>query len=264
MEITEYKPTIINYNNQQNKLFTHNELLTKLHKLSTWKQEAWQEFSSRISSPEFPCLFSKRAWRSKSLRIIFCDKNGDSDNAYQDFLNGMIEYTDMIHTTQLNQRVFSPLVAFFSPDLMPSMSSHELGWDILNWTHQNDLDEWPNNIPYDPESPDWTYCFNGVQFFINMSSNNHHELQNRNLGSRLNFIVNAREVFDLVANKDTKGGRQVREKIRKRVGIYNNGVMPTELGFYGEENNLEWQQYQLQENSLRRPNKCPFKSHKSK
>lgn len=174
----------------------------------------------------------------------------------------MIEYTDMINTTPLSSRVFAPLVVFFSPEIMPSMSAHELGWDILNWAHQNDIDGWPNDIPHEPESPDWTYCFNGVKLFVNMSSNKHHELKSRNLGSRLNFVINAREVFDVVANKDHKGGRQARDKIRKRVEIYNDGIMPTKLGFYGEKENLEWRQYQLQESNLHRPNQCPFKSRK--
>ncbi|MEZ8260353.1 YqcI/YcgG family protein [Vibrio cyclitrophicus] len=247
-------------NERHKTLLTHAELLPKLDELSVWKKEAWEEFSSRVSSPEFPCLFSKRAWSSKSIHLLFCD--ADEHNGYYQFLHGLIAYTDMINATPVNKRMFSPLVVFFAPDISPSLSGHELGWDILNWTHQHDIYEWPSHVPREPESSEWTYCFNGVELFINMSTNQHHQLKNRNLGSHLNFVVNAREIFDIVANGETKGGRQARERIRSRVKNYNDGLMPTELGFYGDEENLEWRQYQLQETNVLRPSQCPFKSHK--
>ena len=53
-------------------------------------------------------------------------------------------------------------------------------------------------------------------------------------------------------------GRLLRENIRRRLEKYNNGFVPPELGFYGEESNKEWKQYQLEEEGMRRPDRCPF------
>lgn len=258
MEIIETSSVPFVPNTQHKVLYTHAELLPKLHTLSNWKREGWEEFSTRISAPEFPCLFSRRAWSAKTIHVLFCEP--DRHDGYYQFLRGLIAYTDMVNATPVNKRMFSPLVVFFSPEFSSSLEPHELGWDILNWAHEHDIAQWPRNVPIDPEAAEWTYCFNGVELFINMSSDKHKKLKNRNLGSRFNFVINAREIFDIVANGETKGGRQARERIRNRVKNYNDGIMPTELGFYGEEENLEWRQYQLQEASVKRPSQCPFKS----
>ncbi|MBR7059390.1 MAG: YqcI/YcgG family protein [Neisseriaceae bacterium] len=47
--------------------------------------------------------------------------------------------------------------------------------------------------------------------------------------------------------------------MRKRVSEYNNGIIPSELGFFGDANNLEWKQYTLSEPNTKNLEKCPFK-----
>ncbi|MFI8418637.1 YqcI/YcgG family protein [Serratia sp. NPDC078593] len=211
-----------------------------------------------MNDTAFPCLFSKRAWGAKTIRVIFCDRRKDGD--FSDFLQGIIQYSHFIHSTPLNKRIFAPLVVFFSQDFNTNKSQHETGWEALKWIHAHDIHPWPSHIATDPGSADWTFCFNNIQFFINMSTKDHKVLRNRNLGMHLTFVINARENFDAVANGKTKGGRQIREHIRERVKIYNDGAFPQELGFYGEEDNLEWKQYQLAEEGVARPHQCPFSS----
>lgn len=239
-------------------LYLHSELEILIPKLSDWKQKAWKEFSEKISDPDFPCLFGKRAWGSKSIRVIFCDKQ--EDDGYFDFFYGLISYTNYVNSVALNKRLFSPLVVFFSPDFTQDQYQHETGWEAIKWVSLRDVAPWAENVPSDPESPEWSFSFNSIPLFINMSTKDHKVLRNRNLGSHLTFVINARENFDAVANGQTKGGRLARERIRKRVKKYNNGAVPSELGFYGEEDNLEWKQYQLSEEGLERPSKCPFSS----
>lgn len=237
-------------------LLTHADLVNSLQTLCYWKQKSWRQFSIKMLDPEFPCLFSKRAWSSKSIRFLFCEKH--EDNEYDDFLYGLLQYSDYINCTELKKRLFSPLVVFFSPEFITDKTQHEVGWDALNWVHARDVKPWPNDIPKDPESVDWSFCFNNIQFFINMSVKDHRILRNRNLGSHLTFVINARENFDAVANGNTKGGILMRERIRERVKDYNGGVVPSELGFYGKD--LEWEQYQLSEPGLIKPETCPFTS----
>lgn len=248
--------TNISIPNDDNVLFVHAELEKSIHNLISWKQRAWRQFSIKMIDRDFPCLFSKRAWSSKTIYFLFCDKY--EDDGHTDFLKGMLQYSEYVNHTELKKRLFSPLVVFFSPDFCMKKTQHEVGWEALKWLHSHDVKPWPSNIPKDPESAEWTFCFNNIEFFINMSTKDHRILRNRNLGSYLTFVINARENFDTVANGQTQSGRSTRKQIRERVRTYNGGVVPSELGFYGEAENLEWKQYQLSEPDLTRPNKCPF------
>ncbi len=75
-------------------------------------------------------------------------------------------------------------------------------------------------------------------------------------------IINPRENFDLVASIETRSGQLIRNKIRSRVVSFNNSPISDDLGFYGDNGNLEWKQYQLKEDGIDRPAQCPFKSNK--
>ncbi len=220
---------------------------------SLWQSKAICGLVTRLTDGEFPCLFAKTAWQKKSLRFLFCDKS----RGYVDFFNGLLKYTDFVHKTPLELRTFSPLIVFFY-DSDSDTLDFNIGWEALHWAHNNDLTLWPENIPTDPEDANWSYVFNGVPLFINMSSPKHVELRSRNLGSYLTFVINPRENFDAVASIHTKSGRMVRDHIRSRVKSYNNGHVPQELGFYGEKENKEWIQYQLSESGITRPLICPL------
>lgn len=95
-----------------------------------------------------------------------------------------------------------------------------------------------------------------------MSTNEHNALKSRNLGHDLIFVINPRENFDVVASIETKSGQLIRHKIRMRVVSFNNSPISDNFGFYGDNENLEWKQYQLKEDGIERPDQCPFKSNK--
>lgn len=119
------------FNKKQSYLYAHTEVESLVSELSAWKQQAWKEFCVKLSDPNFPCLFSKRAWSSKSIHIIFCDKHEDEN--YSDFLHGLVQYTKYVNVTPLNKRLFSPLVVFFSPEFNQNKTQHETAWEALKW-----------------------------------------------------------------------------------------------------------------------------------
>ena len=217
-----------------------------------WEKNSLKKFLELVSDESFPCLFGKKSILKDSYYPVFISTNNDRNHLLKSF----IEYTDLVKTTEIKDRIYSPLIIFFSQSLEKSFNSqHELAWDILNWLHLNDPEEWPSNIPIEPSDPNWCFCFNGVQTFINMSSSSHQILKSRNLGDNLVFVVNPRENFDFVASGEK--GKKIRTQIRNRVSSYNNGYVPPELGFYGD-GSKEWLQYQLEEKGMPRPSKCPF------
>lgn len=221
---------------------------------NTWKENALFTFLEIVNSSEFPCLFAKKSIQNKSYIPFFYSAEDEKNSLLEKFL----EYTESTKNIAIKERIYSPLILFINNNLLKNgQSQHELAWELLNWLHRNDIpSSWPSNIPKDPDLPSWSFCFNGVQLFINISCSDHKILKSRNLGKHLVLVVNPRENFDFVAGEEK--GRKIREKIRKRISIYNNGYIPSELGFFGD-GSKEWLQYQLQEEGLPRPNKCPFK-----
>lgn len=240
------------------RLVAQRDLDTPVIAPGSWHADAVKDFTERLGRDDFPCLFARRAWNSCSILFLFCGR--DEAGGFRDFLAGLTEFTRFVKDTALADRLFSPLVVFFETDVEHVADQHAIGWDALNWVHERDPAPWPSGISRSPDDPDWCFCFNGVQLFVNMSSTAHTVLRSRNLGARLTFVINPRENFDAVASIHTKSGRLVRDRIRSRVAAYNDGAVPEELGFYGEEGNREWKQYQLEEAGLPRPATCPFRA----
>jgi len=89
----------------------------------------------------------------------------------------------------------------------------------------------------------------------------HERMKSRNLGQHITFVINPRENFDEVADTRSESGRRIRARIRERVHHYNDGVVPDTLGAFGDADNYEWKQYQLQEAGSLNPARCPFHTH---
>lgn len=75
----------------------------------------------------------------------------------------------------------------------------------------------------------------------------------------MEVTINPRVHFDIVANSNDPKGVKIRKTIRGRSTLYNNGLEPAELGFYGEDTNKEWKQYALHEPGTPVTNKCSLK-----
>lgn len=241
------------------KIYVRHELEDGNALFAPWQRQAIDDFADRISDEAFPCLFGRKAWKTDTVRFLFaeCGPGHDCSQA----LAGLLEYTDFIREVDVSERLLAPLAIFIESSQLADVPLHQLGWDILNWLHARDPAPWPYGVATAPDDPEWCFCFNGVQLFVNMSTPDHMALRSRNLGQFLTLIINAREIFDVVACAESRSGRLVRENIRRRVAAYNGGAVPQELGFYGDPDNREWLQYQLEEHGLKRPAECPFKHH---
>lgn len=217
---------------------------------------AFKEFNEVLSDATFPCLFGRRAWKDKTNKFLFCDRieNGGLEH----FRRGLIEYTEFVANTDIKDRLFSPLVVFVEGLLDTSEAHHLVAWKLLQYLIDTDQKSWPDNVPLDQDNPLWSFCFNDMQLFFNISTPAHKVLRSRRLSSCLTFVVNPRENFDVIANSQEKSGQLIRQKIRERVSEYNGGFVPSELGFFGDNDNFEWKQFQLGEPGLPGPLKCPL------
>lgn len=226
-----------------------------------WRIDGFRDIALRLADRDFPCLFARHAWKSKTLLFGFVSVH----NTRAEFLSLMQRFAQRTRRLPEEERLYSPLLLIFEhPELDSLEEAQRFGWQQLQMLHDSDLHDWPAHIPLDPEDSAWSFCFSGIEFFFNISCPGHSRIRSRNLGKRVVFIVNPRAHFDILASQNDPKGIKVREKIRNRVCHYNNGYVPSELGFYGNESSLEWKQYQLSEPGALNPGRCPLRIRKEK
>lgn len=220
-----------------------------------WTYKTIQHFKGVLANPDFPCLFGRKAVAAETCHILFAR----AEHLADDMAKGLADYVVNIRHVPVKQRIGSPLVVFLETASEMTLADQQaLAWKVLRGVHARDPHPWPQAIPIDPDDSGWSFCYGGMPLFINMNFPGHRQMKSRNLGPHITFVINPRENFDEVANADTESGKRIRARIRERVRHYNEGVVPDTLGFFGQDDNYEWKQYQLQEQGSLNPPRCPF------
>lgn len=226
-----------------------------------WPVDAFRDIAAKLNDRDFPCLFARHAWKSETLLFGLVSE----ENTTADLVALMQSLVARTHQLPEEERLYSPLLLIFQRRNLNSLEeAQRFGWQQLQSLHDHDTRDWPSHIPLSPEDSAWSFCFGGTEFFFNVSCPGHSQLRSRNLGKRAVFIVNPRAHFDILASQNDPKGIKIREKIRTRVCNYNNGYVPSELGFYGDAGSLEWKQYQLGEPGALNPLRCPLRIRKEK
>jgi len=221
-----------------------------------WQRSAFEEISRTLSQDDFPCLFARKALAAGSIHYAFCDtRDGEG---FSQARHALCAYTAFVKSVPVQERIYQPLILVLGEAGRAAKEQHSLGWRALRWLYEHDPLAWPDHVPADPEDPEWSFCFNAVPLFVNMSSGVHLQLRSRNLGRNLVLVINPRENFDVVANIGSSKGRAIRKRIRERVEAFNGKKPSAVLGFYGDPENREWRQYQLEEAGHPAPARCPL------
>lgn len=225
-----------------------------MKKNSIWEEDSKGEVE-KIIDGDFPCIFAKKANKNKTIQWLFCEL---SDKQKEFFLKGVIDYTNFVKNTEPEERLLYPLIVVIQNNSPNLEEEHKLAWEFIQYLIDNEPKQWLKDIPKNPNDYKWCLCFNEVQLFINISSSKHLKFRSRNLGKNICLVINPRQIFDIVAPLGKSKGVKIREKIRERVEVYNGFPAPQELGFFGDEDNLEWKQYQLYEEGGLDNKKCPL------
>ncbi|MEU7755802.1 YqcI/YcgG family protein [Micromonospora sp. NPDC049101] len=237
-------------------------LLTQEHvaeRARGWRRSAFEDLSLRLNDPDFPCIFSRNAFRKKIVNFIFVD-SADGVGTRR-LAEGLRRYVELANRWDGRLDTASPLVVAFATDAVRARTVeeyHAFGWRILHDLHDLDPAPWPDEVAREPDSPGWSMCFNGMPLFCNMSSPAHRKRRSRNLGAHFVIVINPRARFDVFAG-DTPSGRKVRANIRDRIGRYDGTPHSPHLSSYGS-GALEWLQYSLAEAADERADRCPFAS----
>ncbi|MEU0275241.1 YqcI/YcgG family protein [Streptomyces sp. NPDC006307] len=225
-----------------------------------WQRTAVEEIAARLADPDFPCVFSRNAFRKQLLRFVFV-ADGGSDGI-RHLAAALTEYVEEAGRWDGQLDTAYPLVVVFPPDAVTADSvegHHAFGWHVLQELHRVDPAPWPAGVARHPDAETWSMCFNGMPLFCNMSNPAHRVRRSRNLGGSFVLVINPRERFDVFAG-ETPSGRKVRANIRKRIHRYDGVQHSPQLGSYGV-GALEWRQYGLIEENTGRTDTCPFRPH---
>lgn len=223
-----------------------------------WHRAVFEDIASRLDDPDFPCVFSRNAFRKGLLRFVFVER-ADRDGM-RHLAEALTEYVELSRSWDGRLDTAYPLVVTFSAHAVTERTVedyHSFGWRVLQELHHLDPAPWPADVALDPDSASWSMCFNGMPLFCNMSSPAHRNRRSRNLGGNFALVINPRERFDVFAG-ETPSGRQVRANIRKRIHSYDGIRHSPQLGSYGV-GALEWFQYGLIDENAERSGTCPFK-----
>jgi len=228
-----------------------------------WHHTVLNDIESRLGGdPDFPCVFSKNAFRKQLLKFIFVETIEAS--SIQHLAEGLKEYVEISNGWDGSLDTAYPLIVAFSLDAINAQSVdsyHTFGWEVLQKLHEIDPAPWPEEVATDANSRSWSMCFNGMPLFCNMNNPAHRVRRSRNLGEHFIIVINPRERFDIIAG-DTPSGHKVRSNIRNRISRYDGITHSSQLGSFGA-GGIEWWQYGLIEDNIERTDKCPFMFRKS-
>ncbi|MDU8927292.1 YqcI/YcgG family protein [Alisedimentitalea sp. MJ-SS2] len=237
-------------------LISQTELET--HSVEAWHQDVLDDIRARLSSPsDFPCTFSQNAFRRRLVQFAFVDAPGTA--GFDQGATALTQYA--AESRNWDGRVDSakPLLMVFGPGTVAGNKLddyHAHGWQALHHWMATDPTPWPETVAPNPQDPFWSFCFDGLQLFVNMSAPAHVTRKSRNLGRYLTLVINPRERFDIVAG-DTPEGQRTRARIRARAEAYDGIPHSPRLGSY-QKGELEWVQYALPDDNDTPLGSCPL------
>jgi hypothetical protein len=134
-----------------------------------WQRIVLRDVESRLGDdPDFPCIFSKNAFRKKLLVFIFVD---DIDaGGMRHLAAGLSEYIEISRKWDGSLSTAYPLVVAFSHEAIKAQSVADydaFGWKVLQKLHERDPAPWPENVGKDPNLPSCSMCFNSMPIFCN-------------------------------------------------------------------------------------------------
>lgn len=242
----------------QSRLFSTEQMrLLSEHGDPDWRVAAFREVLDTLSHEHFPCPFAQKSAQLGSQWFAFLESV--EPEQLEVLRLALLDYVHVSRSAAGKHRLLLPLVVLVRPELeLRTLSEYQRsGWQALQYLHDHDVADWPADVPIAPENHLWSFCFAGIQLFVNFSSPAHQERRSRNLGGSMAFVINPRKNFDVVAGNNPEG-HAVRRRVRARIAAYDGLPHGDELGTYGDPSNREWRQYAAPESSAPAPDTCPL------
>ncbi|AHF98499.1 hypothetical protein HALLA_06210 [Halostagnicola larsenii XH-48] len=223
-----------------------------------WVVDHFESFTDgllgeRNGSP-FPCYFGVESVE-KGQPLYTCVSSMTDNEALFSLGETLLEYIDVYE----NHSEQASLVTFFRPPerALSEAEYHDALWHVLQVLHAHDPEPWPADIPTEPDSEYWEFCFGGEPMFPTCRAPFYDTYKSRYCPIGLEITFQPRALFDGIT-ADTEAGQRAREIIQARLEDYD-GVCPhADLGDWGVEGDREWPQYMLTAEESQSPDTCPM------
>jgi uncharacterized protein len=214
----------------------------------SWKLEAYEQYKARLHAPEYPCFFGQSGEARGEMLYTFIDEGGMNE-----LVQNMQEFVSLIGVPPHER---SSLIAFFEPDR--SLTDHIFFvarfWQILQFLHDRDREPAKDKTP---DHPLWEFAFEGCEMFVVGASPTYKQRRSRNLGPGVVLVFQPRALFIDPATSQPIAA-PVRQRIHKRMMVYDGMTVHPDIGFYGNIGNREWKQYALPDDNEPEAGGCPF------
>ncbi|MHA0857268.1 YqcI/YcgG family protein [Paenibacillus sp. CMAA1364] len=239
-------------------LYTKDWLDEHLTTLAPWKRDAFRQFGLILADPQdkYPCILGRQGFLANNLRFGFV-ADPRSEEAAADTAEMMKSYGAISRDTGK----FASLVIFFNTPVEVynnySVEDYErVFWSVLSRVHAKDQAPWPEHISRDPSDPSWEFCYDEQPYF-SFCGTPAHVIRKSRMFPHFLIAFQPRWVFEHI-NDSTPFGRKIKQRIRQKLVEYDGVSAHPSLQWYGQQDNLEWQQYFLRDDESV-PTKCPYR-----
>ncbi|KHE68232.1 YqcI/YcgG family protein [Halobacillus sp. BBL2006] len=230
--------------------------------LDSWKRSAFEQFSTMMIDKEnpYPCVPGIQGFVKDMLRFGFSGDPRKETSAEQ-----LAQLLKAYGKVSRETGPYASLVVFFDSrtldDQVDTGGYQRIFWELLNKVHEYDDQPWPDCIPESPSHNEWEFCFDQEPYFTFCATPAHTQRKSRHFPFFL-LAFQPRWVFEKI-NASTTLGNKLKDIIRKRLVSFDETNPHPDLKWYGQEDNYEWKQYFLNDDSSS-PANCPFMTLKNR
>lgn len=235
---------------------TANALLTKEDfakrtDLPDWLLREYRTFHKTVTDKTFPCYFGMNGELKGELRYAYVTQDDWSHlpAALKSFLALFNEPNHKRHG----------LFVFVEPfEVEGSLENYrQQFWEILQYLHEVDEVEWPAESPRDSEHYLWDFHFHGEPIFVFGNAPAYKQRKTRDLGNAMVIGFQPRRIFEGLKGTEP-GGIMSREKVRKRVAVWDQLPKHPDISHFGDPTHHEWKQFFIGDDVKPIQGKCPF------
>ena len=203
--------------------------------IPNWVAKEFQNFSSVVLEPTFPCYFGLTALKRMNFVIPFSL-----------IMIGVICHIQC-YLFRANERASNckkRLFSFVEPECEEQSLEYyrDYFWKVLQYLHENDKETWPKQIAKDPDHYLWEFSFGGEPIFAFGNAPAYKQRKTRHLGNSLVIGFQPRTIFDGLEGDRPKGAYS-RQTVRERVEKWDQLPKHPNISHYGDPNHREWKQY---------------------
>lgn len=234
-----------------NKFLLKKEDMTNPDIVPEWVINEYENFHKTVTDKTFPCYFGMNAEKKGELRYAYI-----SQDDWSNLPGAVEEFMELFHAPKM---IRHGLFVFIEPETEKKSIPYyrEYFWNILQYMHEQDRQEWPEDYPTDPDHYLWNFSFAGEPFFVFGNAPAYKQRKTRDLGKSLVLGFQPRRIFEGLEGTST-GGVMSREKVRERVEKWDQLPTHPNISHYGDPEHREWKQYFIGDDVKPIEGKCPF------